>query len=461
MKGNRAEAVSVISGRLDARLPAVDDKEAPVTTGFDFSPKLVDVTQGARSVQIAVRVTDTIGVPPSSVAWQLNHETAGLSMVGDYMTLASGNDRDGVYRGEIQVMDPPSNVKAEPFETGGARVTWTPPSVTDPRLSTRYMVTAHPSGATQTVASTTATFTGLPLGEDFTFDVVAVNDAGSSAAGTSNAVRSSIPVKGSVTFVDRCGASGDYFEIPQTGLMYDHWDAQGQLISGQLTPGRYPASGYVRIGAWSDDPSVRVEGPTEWTHTFDGSVPFADVPEGTAFFENMCWMAEKKISTGWTMADGSKEYRPLQPVNRDAMAAFMYRLAGSPTFTPPKVSPFKDITPTTAFYKEMAWLASQGISTGWTMPDGSKEYRPLQPVNRDAMAAFMYRMAKSPAFTPPQASPFKDITPTTQFYKEMAWLADQKISTGWNMPDGSKEYRPVQPVNRDAMAAFMHRYSSR
>jgi len=214
VKGNRAEAVSVISGRLDARLPAVDDKEAPVTTGFDFSPKLVDVTQGARSVQIAVRVTDTIGVPPSSVAWQLNHETAGLSMVGDYMTLASGNDRDGVYRGEIQVMDPPSNVKAEPFETGGARVTWTPPSVTDPRLSTRYMVTAHPSGATQTVASTTATFTGLPLGEDFTFDVVAVNDAGSSAAGTSNAVRSSIPVKGSVTFVDRCGASGDYFEIP-------------------------------------------------------------------------------------------------------------------------------------------------------------------------------------------------------------------------------------------------------
>ena len=70
------------------------------------------------------------------------------------------------------------------------------------------------------------------------------------------------------------------------------------------------------------------------------------------------------------------------------MAAFMYRLAGSPDFEVPDVSPFTDITPQTQFYAEMAWMKQQGISTGWS--DGT--YRPLEPVNRDAMAAFMYRL---------------------------------------------------------------------
>ncbi len=133
----------------------------------------------------------------------------------------------------------------------------------------------------------------------------------------------------------------------------------------------------------------------------------------------------------------------------------MYRLAGSPAFTAPKVSPFKDVTPSTQFYKEITWLASKGISTGWDVP-GGKEFRPVTPVNRDAMAAFMYRLAGSPAFTAPKVSPFKDVTPSTQFYKEITWLASKGISTGWDVP-GGKEFRPVVPVNRDAMAAFMYR----
>ncbi len=90
-------------------------------------------------------------------------------------------------------------------------------------------------------------------------------------------------------------------------------------------------------------------------------------------------------------ADGSRTYRPLNAVNRDAMAAFLYRLAGKPAFTPPATSPFTDITPSSQFYKEITWLAASGISTGWTEQDGSKTYRPLSPVNRDAMAAFLYR----------------------------------------------------------------------
>ena len=188
---------------------------------------------------------------------------------------------------------------------------------------------------------------------------------------------------------------------------------------------------------------------------------FADVPAGGQFSTEITWMATAGISTGWTEADGSKTFRPLSPVNRDAMAAFMYRLAGKPAFTPPAASPFADVPTSSQFYKEITWLADKGVSTGWTEADGSKTYRPVQAVNRDAMAAFMYRLAGKPAFTPPGTSPFTDVPTSSQFYKEITWLAAQGISTGWTEGDGSKTFRPVNAVNRDAMAAFMYRYNAK
>lgn len=177
--------------------------------------------------------------------------------------------------------------------------------------------------------------------------------------------------------------------------------------------------------------------------------PFTDINPGDQFFDEVAWLAYNGITTGWEMPDGTRQYRPLNPIARDAMAAYLYRLAGEPQFTPPSTSPFRDVPPHAQFYKEITWLASVGITTGW--PDGT--YRPLDSVNRDAMAAFLYRFAGEPQFTPPAASPFRDVTPQAQFYTEMAWLAAEGVSTGW--PDGS--YRPLTPVARDAMAAFLYR----
>lgn len=185
---------------------------------------------------------------------------------------------------------------------------------------------------------------------------------------------------------------------------------------------------------------------------------FSDVQAGDQFASEIAWMAKQGISKGWEGADGTTSYRPLQPVNRDAMAAFMYRLAGNPLHFSPEQSPFTDITADQQFYSEMTWLAARQISTGWTEPNGTKTYRALESVNRDAMAAFLYRLAGSPTYTPPAQSPFADVSTTQQFYKEMSWLAEKGISTGWQEPDGSKTYRALQPVNRDAMAAFMYRF---
>lgn len=176
---------------------------------------------------------------------------------------------------------------------------------------------------------------------------------------------------------------------------------------------------------------------------------FRDVPPGRTFEREILWLAESGVTQGYS--DGT--FRPLGTVNRDAMAAFLYRFAGEPAFTPPGESPFTDVSPATPFYKEITWLSTTGITGGFS--DGT--FRPQGTVNRDAMAAFLYRFAGKPPFEPPTESPFTDITPSSPFYKEVTWLATTGVTGGFT--DGS--FRAGQAVNRDAMAAFLFRFDDK
>nr|WP_246414314.1 S-layer homology domain-containing protein [Microbacterium thalassium] len=191
--------------------------------------------------------------------------------------------------------------------------------------------------------------------------------------------------------------------------------------------------------------------------------PFVDVSSDTespvysVFAADIAWLASEGISEGWTRGDGAREYRPTRPVLREAMAAFLYRLAGEPEFVAPAESPFVDVPVTWSFYREISWLAASGISEGWTLEDGTREFRPAESVRRDVMAAFLYRFAGSPEFDPPEASPFVDVPVSSPFYAEISWLAATGISTGWQRDDGLFEFRPTAAVNRDVMAAFLHR----
>ncbi|MBP2218283.1 PKD domain-containing protein [Arthrobacter sp. CAN_C5] len=180
-------------------------------------------------------------------------------------------------------------------------------------------------------------------------------------------------------------------------------------------------------------------------------IRFPDVA-GNLHEDAINWLADQGLTNGYS--DGT--YRPPASINRDAMAAFLYRLAGEPAYAEPTTSPFADITPETQFYKEMAWMAETGLSTGYS--DGT--FRPLAPVNRDAMAAFMNRfageycsIADAEDYEAPQVAPFPDVPVNDQFHREISWMAENEITTGF--PDG--EYKRLQPVARDAMAAFIQR----
>ncbi|WP_084101046.1 SpoIID/LytB domain-containing protein [Demequina sp. NBRC 110051] len=174
---------------------------------------------------------------------------------------------------------------------------------------------------------------------------------------------------------------------------------------------------------------------------------FSDVPATHQFAKEISWLAGEGITTGY--ADGT--FKPKAEVSREAFAAFLYRLSGRPSVSLPSKSPFMDVPTSSQFYREIVWLSKQGITTGWA--DGT--FRPKNTIDRDAMAAFLYRYEGSPSFSSPKTSPFKDMSTSSKFYKEVTWLRSTGITTGY--ADGT--FRPKSGVSREATAAFLYRLS--
>lgn len=88
-----------------------------------------------------------------------------------------------------------------------------------------------------------------------------------------------------------------------------------------------------------------------------------------------------------------------------------------------------------------------------------REYRGMSSVMRQDMAAFLYRWAGSPEYTPSNADMhrFRDVDGSTPHAKEIWWLASTGISEGWLESDGSRTFRGMSPVTRQDMAAFLYR----
>ncbi|MFW2512146.1 immunoglobulin-like domain-containing protein [Demequina sp. SO4-13] len=252
----------------------------------------------------------------------------------------------------------------------------------------------------------------------------------------------------------------------------DDLDLDGLEVTGTwtdsttevLTSDEFTVSGFdssvaatVMVSVTStDDASIT----TSFTVTVSEPAPveFADVDESLEHYDSIMWLADRGITQGWVV-DGETQFRPFNKITRDAMATFLYRYAGSPDVTLPAQSPFVDVDGSSEHYEAIVWLAQEGISEGWDTNAG-QEFRPFEPITRDAMAAFLYRMAGEPAWVDPVNSPFVDITSTnTEFYTEITWLEDTGITTGWQTDEGTK-YLPYRSTTRDAMAAFLNRYDN-
>ena len=198
---------------------------------------------------------------------------------------------------------------------------------------------------------------------------------------------------------------------------------------------------------------------------------FTDVNSKTSHANDIYWLADSGITTGFS--DGT--FRPYDSVVRCDMAAFLFRVARQWGLvsdawqpTPTQMLAFRDVTKTTPHAREVWWLASTGISKGWTETDGSKTFRPSLPVARQDMAAFLFRLAqlKGRGGATDEWSPvssdktrFRDVSESTAHAREVWWLASTEVSTGWRETDGTWTFRGLTEAKRADMAAFLHRLS--
>jgi hypothetical protein len=206
-------------------------------------------------------------------------------------------------------------------------------------------------------------------------------------------------------------------------------------------------------GAGFVDSSITSFGGESGDHEGDGyaligSQTFTDVGFDHPFYEDIEWMAAQGISEGY---EPGPTYRPSDPVTRQAMSAFLYRLAGEPEFVLPLSPTFTDVSAAHPFYDEIEWMADAEISTGY---EPGPTYRPGAVVTRQAMSAFLYRFAEEPDFPLPPSPTFTDVSDSNAFYDEIEWMAYAEISEGY---EPGPTYRPSAAVSRQAMSAFLHR----
>ena len=180
---------------------------------------------------------------------------------------------------------------------------------------------------------------------------------------------------------------------------------------------------------------------------------FNDVNNATEHAEDIWWLASTGISTGFP----NGTYAPGKAVARQDMAAFLYRASNLPVFNPSAKdkAAFSDVNESTSHANDIWWMSSRGISTGFK----DKTFKGTLSVARQDMAAFLYRLAGSPSYTPSKTDKtrFTDVTDATEHAKEIWWLASTGITSGYN--DGT--FHPMDSVARSDMAAFMHRYYNR
>src|SRR5690606_10842407 len=92
-----------------------------------------------------------------------------------------------------------------------------------------------------------------------------------------------------------------------------------------------------------------------------GPLGFWDVELQHPFLDPISWMHDEGLTTGFD--DGT--FRPTSPVSRQALAAVLWRNAGSPAVAPGAVPPFPDVPADSPFADAIIWGHGEGLVVGY------------------------------------------------------------------------------------------------
>ncbi|MCC5953558.1 MAG: S-layer homology domain-containing protein [Acidimicrobiia bacterium] len=434
--GNPLVAPSVVEGleqnpiplslQVNTNAPAIIDVDEPITYELTITQDFPALAQGAFNEQVAPGIDALI--PGASADTELNlHITnleldlpipAGTSLDGMPVVASTGPDVSVSVEGDMMT------IALDPIgATGGG-------NGTNPGPPDR-----KPPGYVDEPFDVTLTFTvdttEIPFGSSVAL----------------------LPGNASFTFAD--------------------WT--GTVDGASTTLGGFNV-GYQTTVAGGGSGNFACTPTTPGTPIFSTGVgTFPDVPLGHPFFDEISWLVQQGITTGY--ADDT--FRPAIPISRQAMAAFIYRYEmgdGESVPDAPECTemPFTDVELSNPFCGEIQWMKDMGLTTGF--PDGS--FGIANPISRQAMAAFLYRLSvhdhdhsgengdngheghsarttgEIPIAPECTTAPFPDVPVANPFCGEIKWLVDAGITQGF--ADG--EFKPTNPVSRQAMAAFLFRY---
>lgn len=166
---------------------------------------------------------------------------------------------------------------------------------------------------------------------------------------------------------------------------------------------------------------------------------FVDVADGAYFVPATSMLKLRGITTGTNPAGDM--FSPLREVNRQQMAALLWRMAGEPDA--PDECGFTDQDQIAAFARQAAcWLLAENITD-------NNPFRPLADVDRQQMAALLWRFAGRP--DAPDTCGISDEDAIAVWARQaVCWMTDEAITT-------SNPYQPGNVVNRAQMSAFLYR----
>lgn len=227
------------------------------------------------------------------------------------------------------------------------------------------------------------------------------------------------------------------------GIKVDFGDGQGVVDATGMTVSGYDSSkpGVQKVVlASKKDPTKKV--------TIEVLVGFKDVDSSTPHHEEINLILKKDITRGFP--DGT--FGGMRSLNRQDLAAFLYRMAGQPDYTPSKEDfVFTDVTTSTPHYREILWAAKNGVVKGYDQPDGTRTYAGGRDILRQDMIAMLYRLAGSLKVDAGQS--FSDVTDATPHHEAIAWAKQAGVTTGF--PNGT--FQGGDTIVRQDTAAFLGR----
>ncbi|MGM7669600.1 S-layer homology domain-containing protein [Microbacterium sp. A93] len=177
---------------------------------------------------------------------------------------------------------------------------------------------------------------------------------------------------------------------------------------------------------------------------------FTDVAPKTTFYPHVTWMACSGLTKGY--ADHS--FGVYREITRKEAAVMVYRMSGQ-SHDPGTARDFADVTPRSGDegFTAISWMHEQEIVRGY-VNEGQDypSFKPAQSISRSELASYLFRFAGDTDYEAPTKQAFKDVPTTSAQYRDISWLAEHKMVSGYT--DGT--FRPGRKVARGETAKYLY-----